>query len=52
MEYNITKELKEIESKLGIEAYNKILAVFGRMSMKIDEITKSRNKWKEKALGK
>lgn len=52
MEYSIMKELSEIEKKFGVEAYNRILKVFGRMSMKIDELTKSRNKWKEIAKGK
>lgn len=44
------KELKEIEDKFGIEAYNNITNIIWKMQLKINDLVISRNNWKEKYI--
>jgi len=44
----IAKQLKELEKKWGIEAWNDILDLLGKQQLKIEELTKSRENWKLK----
>ena len=44
----IYDNLKIIERKWGIEAYNDLLKVFGSQEQRIEEIKKSREKWRAK----
>ncbi len=46
----IPKQLKEIEKKFGIEAYNRLLDIFTKQYLKIEELTKSRDLWKNKYM--
>ena len=45
---NIYKQLKEIEKKWGIEAWNEILYFFGTLHDKIKDLEKSRDNWRKK----
>ena len=45
-----TKEIKEIEEKLGIKAYNEITKILWRMQRKIEDLEVSRESWKSKYL--
>lgn len=44
----IGKLFKEFEKKFGFECYESIKEILGKQHMKIEELTKSREKWKEK----
>lgn len=48
MNKEIIKELKEIEKKLGIEAYNSLLDIFARMQNRIEDLIKARDNWRDK----
>ena len=44
------KNWKEIEDKLGITAWEEARNTISKLISKIEELTKSRDKWKEKYL--
>ena len=44
----IKKEIKEIENKFGIEAYNRVLNIYAYQFNKIKELEKSRDNWRSK----
>ncbi len=44
------KRLKELEQKWGIEAWNDICNYWASLDDKIRDLTKSRDKWKSRAL--
>ena len=44
------KNWKEIEDKLGITAWEEARNTISKLISKIKELTKSRDKWKEKYL--
>jgi hypothetical protein len=40
--------LKEIEKKMGFDAYKKMLDIYWKQQLKIDDLIKSRENWKKK----
>ena len=44
----LAKEFKELEKKLGIDAYNEITKFMFTLYRKIEDLTISRDKWREK----
>ena len=44
------KLFKEFEKKFGFECYNSLKDIMARLYMRIEELTKSRNNWKEKYM--
>jgi len=46
----IPQQLKELEKKFGITAYNELLDIFAKQYMKIEELIKSRDNWKKKYM--
>ena len=48
MEKEIFKTLKKLEEKWGIEAWNDLMDVFWKFQLRIDDLLKSREKWKAK----
>lgn len=46
----IPQELRRIEEKWGVKAYNDFCKVLTRMQSKIDDLTKSRDNWKKKYM--
>ncbi|HJX50857.1 MAG TPA: hypothetical protein VJ438_05350 [Candidatus Nanoarchaeia archaeon] len=45
-----TKEIKELEEKLGIKAYNEITKILWHMQRKIEDLEVSRENWRDKYL--
>lgn len=44
------KPLKEIEKKWGVLAYHKLCDVMWKFQLRIEELTKSRDNWKDKYM--
>jgi len=44
----LTKQLRVIEEKWGIQAYKDIVDVLVKKEMRIDDLTESRENWKKK----
>jgi len=44
----LLKQLKVIEEKWGLKAYEEILGWANKVQMNSDEVTKSRDKWRKK----
>ncbi len=42
------KLFKEFEDKFGFKAYNSILDIFSRLHVRIEELIKSRDNWRNK----
>lgn len=49
-EKSIPKQLKEIERKFGIQAYNELLDIFSKLFSRIQELEESRENWKNKFI--
>lgn len=47
----IKKEFKKFEKKFGFECYEAIKKIMGSMYQKIEELTLSRENWKNKYMG-
>jgi hypothetical protein len=46
------KLLREFEKKFGFEAYEGIKEILSKLYLKVQELKKSRDKWREKYYGK
>tara|TARA_R100001530_G_scaffold96094_2_gene66858 strand:- start:305 stop:487 length:183 start_codon:yes stop_codon:yes gene_type:complete len=44
------KNMKKLEEKFGITAWNEILSELSKLQMKIEELIKSRDNWKHKYM--
>lgn len=44
----LLKEFEEIKEKMGINSYDYIISYYYTLIRKIEDLTKSRDKWKEK----
>jgi len=45
---NIEKQFKDFEKKFGFKTYENIKQIYSSLYQKIEELKKSRDKWKEK----
>ena len=47
---SIYKDWKKIEQKFGIDAWENVREFIWKQQLKIEELTRSREKWKEKFM--